>query len=98
MTKVDVYEAVTNTIKFEVEYDDCESLGNAEPTSRLLNGTSDFWADEEWVEPVKLPDGRTGERYYLFDKETVDTCCDSGNGPEDYPWDLEHCTKIILDE
>lgn len=70
---------------------------NAEPTSRCLSGTSDFWAAEEWAEPVFAPDGRSATKYYLFAADDITD--DDGNpiDADDYPWDAQHVSRIVFD-
>lgn len=68
-----------------------ESTGNAEPTSRVLNGSEDSGYAEEWQEPAVMPDGRKCLRSYLFTaEETTDL------EAENYPWDDDHVKRIIL--
>jgi len=66
-----------------------ESLGNAEPTSRLLEGSSDSWADQEWSEPVKI-NGQECTIYYLFSEEDMQDEDGEPLQDEDYPFDQEH--------
>lgn len=69
---------------------------NAEPTSRLLDGSSDHGYAEEWQEPATMPDGRACYRMYLF---TADDIVDADGEPldaEDYPWDNAHVRRIRL--
>lgn len=69
---------------------------NAEPTSRVLDGSSDHGYAEEWQEPATLPDGRKCYRMYLFDESAI---VDDDGEPmeaEDYPWDDEHVARILL--
>ena len=70
--------------------------GNAEPTSRVLNGSSDHGAAEEWLEPAVLPDGRKCYRVYLFDESDITD--DEGNplDAENYPWSDEQVKRIKL--
>ncbi len=69
---------------------------NAVPTCRLLDGTNDFWAAEEWAEPVVAPDGRAATKYYLFEKKEITD--DNGDGmlAEDYPFDAAHVSRIEI--
>lgn len=70
----------------------------AEPTSRCLSGTNDFWAAQEWRE-----DGRRGHDfkisiYYLFDeKDIID---DNGEPLESdqLPFDGKHVSRIEVQE
>lgn len=45
------------------------SSGNAEPTSRVLAGSSDHGYDQEWIEPATLADGRKCSLVYLLNDE-----------------------------
>ncbi len=71
---------------------------NAEPTCRLLDGTDDFWAAEEWAEPVVAPDGRAATKYYLFAAEEITD--DDGNGllADEYPFDAAHVSRIEIQD
>lgn len=69
---------------------------NAVPTCRLLDGTNDFWAAEEWAEPVIAPDGRKATKYYLFAEEEITTEDGEGMLSEDYPFDAAHVSKIEI--
>jgi len=64
---------------------------NAVPTSRLLScDPEDFWAAEEWKEDGTIK-GQPCTVYYLFDE---DGC--NRELPEDYPWDEEHVSRVII--
>lgn len=69
---------------------------NAQPTSRLLDGSEDHGYSEEWAEPATMPDGRKCHRMYLFDEDDISD--DNGDplDPESYPWDNNHVKRIIL--
>ena len=70
---------------------------NAEPTSRLLDGSEDHGYAEEWQEPALMPDGRPCYRMYLFDsEELIDELTGEQINAEDYPWDDDHVRRIIL--
>src|SRR5690554_2252870 len=68
--------------------------GDAQPTSRDLESSSDSGYAEEWAEPCVLPDGRTGHRIYLFDAAEVER---AGDDPSNLPWDDAHVARIRLD-
>jgi hypothetical protein len=73
-----------------------KATGNAFPTSRVLNGSSDHGYEQEWFEPAVLPDGRSCYRVYLFDEGDI---TDDNGDPidaEDYPWDDQHVRRIKL--
>ena len=81
-------------------YDDFKPTDNAQPTSRLLDcDAEDSWADEEWAEPGII-DGQEATAYYLFAVDEIMAAEDScpNNPPEDYPWDEDHCSRIIIKE
>lgn len=70
------------------------AIGNAEPTSRVLDGSEDHGFAEEWAEPAVLPDGEKVYRMYLF---TADEIVNDDGEPldaEDYPWDDAHVWRI----
>lgn len=76
-----------------VEFGDFRPSGNAFPTSRVLEGSVDHGVAEEWAEPGSIildGESRPAQRCYLFDADEV---CDEA---EDYPWDAEHCARILL--
>lgn len=79
-----------------VEFESFPHTENAEPTNRVLSGSDDFWAAEEWAEPVTLSDGRKATAYYLFSSESITDDAGEQLLAEDYPWDAEHCSWIEL--
>lgn len=97
MTQISLYRNSRSESAVEsVEFETCAPLDCAQPTSRCLSGTQDHWAKEEWAEPVRLADGRTGTRYYLFDENDV---VDEDGEPLEtdmYDWSAEHCVGIVL--
>lgn len=77
-----------------VELRHIESRGPAEPTSRLLEGSADSWAAEEWAEPcVVTVDGekRPARLIYLFRADQV------AESIEDRPWD-EAAERVLLND
>jgi hypothetical protein len=68
-----------------------KATGQAVPTGRLLDGSSDYGYAEEWQEPATMPDGRKCRITYLFDDG--DICDDVDN----YPFDADHVARIVLD-
>jgi hypothetical protein len=74
------------------------ATGNAEPTGRLLDGSEDHGYAEEWQEPAVMPDGRRCSRMYLFEDDEIVDADGEPLLPEDYPWDDEHVSRIILIE
>ncbi|MBU1039808.1 MAG: hypothetical protein KKF77_01755 [Proteobacteria bacterium] len=73
------------------------SSGNAEPTSRVLEGSNDHGYAEEWVERGTY-NGEPCRLVYLFDDADI---CDADGNPleeaDSYPWDVEHMARIIMD-
>ena len=70
--------------------------GNAEPTSRLLDGSEDHRYAEEWAEPATLPSGEKCYRMYLFRADEITSDDGEPMDPEDYPWDDDHVMRIKL--
>lgn len=67
--------------------------GNAQPTSRVLDGSADHGFAEEWAEPgTVVIDGETlrASRIYLFEAEEVTEDADN------YPWDDAHVARVIV--
>lgn len=98
MTDIRLFDRHGDEIK-GVSYKDFDNgLNQAYPTSRLLScDEEDCWAEEEWVNEGVI-NGMAAEAYYLFDAEDIDgakTRCPD-NPPEEYPWDEEHCARIII--
>ena len=74
-------------------FSEFEPSGDAVPTSRVLDGSSDHGFDEEWAEPgYVVIDGekRQASRMYLFDAS------ETGDDASEYPWDEKHVARIIL--
>jgi hypothetical protein len=70
-----------------------DATDNAEPSSRVLDGSIDHGFAEEWLEPgTVVIDGqaRPAVRVFLFDESDIT------EQAEDYPWDAEHCARILL--
>lgn len=70
-----------------------ETEGNAEPTSRMLEGSGDAWAAEEWIEYGQL-EGQEYSIYYLFSEKDITWDDGSAREAEDYPWDVDHVSKV----
>ena len=66
--------------------------GQAEPTGRVLSGSSDSWAAEEWAESG-LYDGQRAARIYLFTAAEVEA---AGDDASSLPWDDAHTARIKL--
>ena len=79
-----------------VDIDTVNTTGNAEPTSRVLEGSSDHGYAQEWTAPCTLPDGRKGLIVYLFTEEEVVDYTGESREAEDYPWDDNHIRRIKL--
>jgi hypothetical protein len=73
-----------------------EATDNAEPTSRVLEGSEDHGYAEEWQEPAIMPDGRKCFRIYLFTEDEIINNEGESMEAENYPWDDEHVARIIL--
>ena len=76
-----------------VDFSAFESSGNAHPTGRVLSGSSDHGAAEEWEEPGRIViagELRPCCAVYLFDEGEISDDADN------YPWDEEHCARIML--
>lgn len=80
-----------------IDYEEITEIGNANPTSRVLEGSSDHGYEQEWVAPCRLSDGRTGMAVYLF--TLLDLLDDEGESCDtaDYPWDEDHLHRVKLD-
>lgn len=71
--------------------------GNAEPTSRVLDGSSDHGYAQEWVEDCTLADGRTGQIVYLFaEDDLMDDDGEPIEEAENLPFDDDHIHRIKL--
>ena len=68
------------------------TTGQAFPTSRVLDGSSDHGYAQEWAEAGVLPDGRHCRVMFLFSEEEVGV-----EEQEDLPWDMDHVVRIVLD-
>jgi len=74
-----------------------ESTGeNAEPTSRLLDGSEDHGYAEEWQEPAAMPNGDRCLKMYLFASDEITNEDGEPLQPEDYPWDDEHVRRVVI--
>lgn len=76
-----------------VSFADFESSGNAQPTSRMLDGSLDHGFAQEWIEPGHITiDGerRPARLVYLFSD------ADCRDEAADYPWDAAHAARILL--
>jgi len=82
------------TVESEVIFG--SAIGNAEPTSRLLEGSSNHGYAEEWQQESKLPNGSKCLIMYLFDTEGITDIDGEPKDPENYPWDSEHVSYVRL--
>ena len=81
-------EAIANAL-----FSSFKGEGNAEPTSRVLDGSEDQGYAEEWAEPGEVTingEVRPASLIYLF---SSDEC---GDDPDSYPWDESHAARILL--
>lgn len=79
-----------------VDLDTVVMSGDAEPTSRVLDGSQDHGYAEEWAESGTLQDGTKVKVMYLFDDEDI---CDEDGYPveaEYYPWDSRHVRRVVV--
>lgn len=81
-----------------IDPDEVKPTGEAYPTGRLLDGSSDHGWDQEYFEPATLPDGRTCTRVYLFDDS--DTQDDEGQPLQEefYPWETRLARIELAEE
>jgi hypothetical protein len=80
-----------NEIKESFELFEPNSKG-AFATNRLIEGASSAMDPQEWAEYGKI-NGIPAKIYYIFSESEA-----SNEDAENYPWDLEHVSKIELDE
>ncbi|MDP3770850.1 MAG: hypothetical protein Q8R16_00950, partial [bacterium] len=73
-----------------------QGTGDAYPTSRVLEGSSDHGYAEEWAEPAMLPDGTECYRMYLFADDEVIGEDGEPLEPDMLPWDDEHVARIKI--
>lgn len=92
------YSNTSNPANELVEPSLTNGTGNAEPTSRVLDGSEDHGYAEEWAEPAVLPDGRKCSRMYLFDADEIVNDDGVPLEAENYPWDDAHVARILLSE
>ena len=71
---------------------------SAQPTSRVLDGSSDHGYAQEWLEPAVMPDGTQCKRVYLFDDDDITDDDGEPLEAEDYPWDDNHVARILLND
>ena len=93
---IELMDACHNTLG-NADFNLFVSLDNAEMTGRILEGTDDHGYAEEWSERGTY-NGEPCTLIYLFDND--DICDANGNELEEtdqYPWDLEHMARIIMD-
>jgi len=89
---VQYYNGDNEPVAF-IAFDEFNATDSAEPTSRVLNGSSDHGYAEEWAENGYIMlDGekRPASRIYLFDESEI------SDDPENYPWDEKHAARILL--
>ena len=69
MTTLPIYSDNCTPTGEVVDLSTIKSSGNAECTSRVLDGSSDHGYDQEWLEPATLADGRECSLVYLLNNE-----------------------------
>ena len=52
---------------------------------------------EEWSEPCEIPGGQNAQMIYLFDEDDITNSDGEPLEAEFYPWDADHCARVILD-
>ncbi|MEN6401633.1 MAG: hypothetical protein ABFD94_06785 [Armatimonadia bacterium] len=78
-----------------VDWDKWESGGNAEPTSRVLEGSRDHGYDQEWIEPG-LYDGEKAQIVYLLaDGDLLDDVGEPYDDLGNVAWE-DHVARIVL--
>ena len=67
----------------------CRSVGNAEPTSAVM----EFPGDQLWQQPATLPTGEPCNVMYHFGADEIEA---AEHNDEHYPWDDDHVALIEL--
>ena len=81
-----------------IEYSEIRDIENAEPTSRVLDGSYDHGFAEEWSAPAKLfGTDAVGTVIYLFTESDITDDDGEPLDAEFYPWDEEHTARVIVD-
>ena len=96
MTKLFVGQYSNQTTEQEVNEYNLIIEGNAEPTSRLLEGSTSSWAAEEWVQDGKL-NGVDCRVLYLFKAEEITNSDGDSLEAEFYPWDFDHISWVDVE-
>ena len=97
MTALPLYSDNCHATGEVVDLSTITSSGNAEPTSRVLDGSSDHGYDQEWLEPATLADGRECSLVYLLDNEDFED--ENGEAYDDLgnvDW-LGHLVRVRLE-
>ena len=84
----------------KIDFKDFASCGNAEPTSRVLDGSSDHGAAEEWGEAGHIViDGEklSCRAMYIFDDADITDIDGAPLDASDYPFNAAHVARIRLD-
>lgn len=84
-----------------VDYTAFDPTDQAVASSRCLSGSDDHWAACEYIEDGYVTiDGVRREAVRVFLFSAGDITDDSGEPmmEEDYPWDAEHCARILLSD
>jgi hypothetical protein len=97
--QIDVLYAARGDVQASVCFDDFHPTEQAFPSSRALSGSDDFWAECEYLERgeiVVAGEKRPAERVFLFSDADIHSDDGEPLAEEDYPWDAEHCARILL--
>jgi len=97
MLKIKVGQYSNHTELTEVEENDLVFGNESEPTSRLLEGSIDSWASEEWVQDGTLK-GKKCRIFYLFEEKEIINDEDEPLEAEFYPWDDDHISWIEVED
>lgn len=79
-----------------VRISDLVAIEEAYSTSRVLDGTDDYWAAAEYIE--RMEDQVTGDRYdvvYLFSEEDMEFENGASCQESDYPFDEDHIARVF---
>lgn len=96
MTSLPIYLDNCTPSGEQVDFSAIKSTGNAEPSSRILNGSSDHGFDQEWLEPATLADGRACSLVYLLnDEDFLDEDGEPFDDLSNVDW-FEHLVRVRL--
>jgi hypothetical protein len=90
----DFTDAEAREAAFEIINTRADMKKTAEPTSRCLSGSNDYWAAEEWKQDGLIGHDLRVSVYYLFSAEEIVNEDGQALEADCYPWDAEHVSKI----